>query len=443
MAIPAASPPPYEPHFLREPGYPLFLASVYYLYGFVGQPHLITADNPYSASKFPETYWARVAQSIVGAATCVIFYLLMLLRLRPGVSLGIALLFAAYLPLAAFSSLLLRETLQTFFLVAMAYAFARFMLSERKSWLAGFALLWALSNLTLQTTILLFAPVFVFCWIWFRSFRRSLGYTALATTIMLLLVSPWLIRTYNFYPDLRVLKSFGTSLTPEARDYGFSQFSLNMAGIISKDSSLANIHRYYYDIPERLKFERSYNGYYEAEAARARRALAAHGDGATVRTPVTLSGRARQLFAYMRHCWIESLWVVERPDGAYDMRPHGYYRVIEKNTPLFLLSMFGFLFGYAAFPGILLFYRKLFPLMLGFTYFVLLIPIVGDEERRFLPAHAFIFLFASLFYYYAYWRLVKREPAEKVNARIFQPSILPPAEATERSVITDRIALEM
>ena len=43
----------------------------------------------------------------------------------------------------------------------------------------------------------------------------------------------------------------------------------------------------------------------------------------------------------------------------------------------------------------------------------------------------------------AYRRLVKRESGAEVNARIFQPSILPPAEAHERSILADQVALEV
>jgi hypothetical protein len=434
--------PPYDPHFMREPGYPLFLASVYYLYSLFEQPKHFVPAGYYDISVYPETAWAHVAQSILGAATCVIFLFLLRLRLKPGISFATALLFAAYLPLAAFSALLLRETLQTFFVVAMSYCFARFLLSSGRGWLIGFSVLWALSNLTLQITILLFAPVFIFCWIWFRSFRRSLGYTTLSTAIMLLVVSPWLIRTYLFYPDIRVLKSFGTSLTSEARDYGFSQFSLNMAGVISRDSSLENIHREFYGVPERVKFERSFSGYYAAEAEKARQALSRSGRDATVRTPVTALGWVKHIVAYIRHCWIESLWVVERPDNSFDLRPHGYYRVVEPNDLLFGLSLLGFLFGYAAFPGMFLFYRRLFPLMMMFTYFLLLIPIVGDEERRFLPAHAFIFLFSCLFFFYAYLRWVKKKSPREIGTRIFRSAALSPVDIQGEAIAPAAVPLE-
>ena len=126
--------PPYEPHFLREPGYPLFLAAVYYVYTFFGEPHYVES-NQIDIARYPEITWARVAQAIVGAATCVIFLLLLRLWLRPTAAFVIAVLFAAYLPLAAFSAMILRETLQTFLVMVMSYAFARFLLGPRWQWL--------------------------------------------------------------------------------------------------------------------------------------------------------------------------------------------------------------------------------------------------------------------------------------------------------------------
>jgi hypothetical protein len=404
--------PPYEPHFLREPGYPLFLAAVYYVYTFFGEPHHVES-NQIDIARYPEISWARVAQAVVGAATCVIFLLLLRLRLRPTAAFVIAVLFAAYLPLAAFSAIMLRETLQTFLVMVMSYAFARFLLGPRWQWLALFTVAWTLSNLTLQVTVLVFIPVFVFCWIWFRDLWRSLRYTALATVGMMVLVSPWLTRTYLYYPDMRVLRNMGTSLTFEAASYVLAQASLWKAGIIDRDTAFRNNHQNVWDLPDRVKFERSFSGYYRDEVRKAHALLTASNTSATLKLPVTFVGRAKQLFKYLRNCWIESLWVYEYPDGSFDLGPNGVYRV-QKEYVMLAFSLVGFIFGYAALAGIPLFFRQLFPILLMFTYFVLLIPIIGDEERRGLPMHPFIALFSCLVFFYFYQRLIQKKTREEV-----------------------------
>jgi hypothetical protein len=423
--------PPYEPHFMREPGYPVFLASVYYLHGVFGEPHYING-NTIDVAEYPEITWARVAQSIVGAATFLLFLFLLRLRLKPVPAFVIALLAGMYLPLAAFSALLLRETLQTFLLMALAYAFARFLLAPRWQWLAAFTVLWTVSNLTLQVTALLFVPVFVFCWIWFRSFKRSVGYTTAATVGMLALMAPWMLRTYFFYPDIRVFKSLGSSLTMEARDYGFTQFSLNDAGLVSRDTAYNRLHRNFYDISEREKFERSFSGYYEQETAKGHELLKHAPPGVTLRTPATFGGKVRKFIHYFRNSWIESLWMVELPDGTFDLGPHGVYRS-NGQWFLFILSLSGFIFGYAALPGLLLFSRRqLVPILPMFAYFLILIPIIGDEERRGLPMHPFIFMFACFFFYFLYQKFRNRRKLSEVRGDLFLSRTENPAPVRER-----------
>jgi hypothetical protein len=413
--------PPYNPNFLREPGYPMFLAGVYALYSIVGEPHHIQPDTM-DVSQHPEIAWARVAQAILGAATCALFLLLLQLRLRPTASLVLALLASAYLPLAAFSAILLRETLQTFLVMAMSYTVARFLFQPRWSWLALFTVAWALSNLTLQVTLLAIAPVFVFFWIWSRKFWRSVGYAAVAGLAMLVLVSPWLIRTYNFYPDVRIVRSMGMSLTMESVRYVATQFSLYKSGVLPRDTVYSRVHREVWDVSERERFDRSYSGYYDRETAKARELLGSHGG---------LSATLKQLLSYARNCWVESLWIVELPDGNFDMGPHGVYRA-QKQYLLFALSLVGFLFGYAAIIGIPLFFRRLFPLLPMFTYFVLLIPVIGDEERRGLAMHPFIVLFSCLTFFYFYGRLVRKRTHAEVFSALFQPSTVPPVPTIER-----------
>lgn len=433
--------PPYEPHFLREPGYPLFLAAVYYVYTFFGEPHhveCIQSDlarypeicNQIDLARYPEISWARVAQAGVGAATCVLFLLLLRLRLRPTAAFVIAVLFAAYLPLAAFSAILLRETLQTFLVMVMSYAFARFLLGPRWQWLALFTVAWTWSNLTLQVTGLVFLPVFVFCWIWFRDLWRSLRFTALATVGMMVLVSPWLMRTYLYYPDIRVLRNMGTSLTFEVASYVLAQDSLYRAGIIDRDTAFRNNHQHVWDLSDRVKFERSFSGYYREEVRKARELLTASNTSATLKLPVTFVGRAKRLLKDLRNSWIESLWVYEYPDGSFDLAPNGVYRV-QKEYVMLTFSLVGFIVGYAALAGIPLFFRPLFPILLMFTYFVLLIPIIGDEERRGLPLHPFIALFSCLVFFYFYQRLIQKKTHEEVYALLFRPSDSPPADSVK------------
>jgi hypothetical protein len=67
-----------------------------------------------------------------------------------------------------------------------------------------------------------------------------------------------------------------------------------------------------------------------------------------------------------------------------------------------------------------------------FAYFILLIPVIGDEERRGLAMHPFIVLFSCLVFFYFYERLVRKRTHAEVFASLFQPSTVPPVTTIER-----------
>lgn len=130
---------PYRSFFFREPAYPLFLAGVYALVDFTGftPAYLLAAE--YDLTAHPEIYWARIAQCVLGVFTCLILYLTLRLVLQPRVAFVIALLFSAYLPLAIYSTMLMRETFQRFAVVSTNHFFTRFLLNRRLPVLAHFA----------------------------------------------------------------------------------------------------------------------------------------------------------------------------------------------------------------------------------------------------------------------------------------------------------------
>ena len=149
----------------------------------------------------------------------------------------------------------------------------------------------------------------LFCWIWFRSFTSALKYVGGASLALLLMISPWLIRTYTYYPDIRIVKALGTSLTHEAAAILGKQFYLAEAGKITSDSAQKNTMAYFYasldpktmapadrerfgDAPEKIIFQRSFNGYYEQAAEKFPDAYP------------TLSEKVRHWLGYFRNTFI-------------------------------------------------------------------------------------------------------------------------------------------
>ncbi|MCG3154492.1 MAG: hypothetical protein DKINENOH_01086 [bacterium] len=393
---------PHRPFFFREPAYPLFLAGVYALVDFAGftPAYLLAAE--YDLTAHPEIYWARIAQCVLGAFTCLILYLTLRLVLQPRVAFVIALLFTAYLPLAVYTTMLMRETLQTFAVVCTNYFFAKFLLARRMINLVLFALTWALSNMTLQVTVLIGILSLVFLLYRTRSLRSSFAYTALATALMFVAISPWLMRSYAFYPDVRIVQSLGMSITPQAAQYSGYLGKLHERGVLPADS-VTTLWRKWYALSEWEKFDWSFSGRFDSLRAE------------LPEVSFNLRNDIAHGLDYFRRGWIESLWFADVQGGGsrMNLRPHSKYLRAGEYV-LFGLSLAGFIFGYLAIPGVFLYARRLWPILLTFTYFVPLSVFIANETRRMLPIHGYIFMFS----YLACWEIYQRFTRRKIVAII-------------------------
>ncbi|HMW36899.1 MAG TPA: hypothetical protein PKA72_11110 [bacterium] len=378
---------PYEPYFFREPAYPIFLSAIYKFYSWFGSISYLSHEDP-NLKLHGEIMLARIVQSFIGAGACVIFYLTLLLVLSRRVSFIIAFLFSLYFPFAIYASMLMRETLQSFFVLSMTYCFARLLISLNLKWNILFSLFWSLSNLCLQITLWIFPFAALFMLIryraWFLAFRHSM----LSFFIMMAIASPWLIRTYSFYPDIRVFKSFGTSLTHEYSSYISYLNKQTQMNQITQDS-LNRIQHIWYNTSEYQKFENSFAGTVKT----------LYSTNSSMR--LSIHDKLRSSFINFRTSWIESLWFIEMDNGRMHLRPHTIYMKGE-NYFLLIASLIPFVFGYLALPGILFFLRKTYIILMPFSYFFCILPLIGNEPRRALPIHAFIFMFSILMTIFLY-----------------------------------------
>ena len=165
------------PYLIHPPGYPLFLGLLYLLFG-----------HSYAAVK--------VAQSLLGALTCVIILLIGERVFTKRVGMVAAAIAAVYPHLVYYSGILMSETLFVFLSTVFLYALAmlREDLSPRRLALAGVVL--GLASLT--RPMLMFIPAVLFCWIWieFRSTKRALVVMATIWLWMAIVILPWTIRNY-------------------------------------------------------------------------------------------------------------------------------------------------------------------------------------------------------------------------------------------------------
>ncbi len=166
-----------QPYLIHPPGYPLFLGILYLLFG-----------HSYAAVK--------VAQSLLGALTCVVILLIGERLFTKRVGMVAAAIAAVYPHLVYYTGILMSETL--FLFLSMLFLWALAMLREdfslRRSAYAGAVL--GVASLT--RPMLMFIPALLLFWIWIecRSSKRALVLTATLWLWMAVVILPWTVRNY-------------------------------------------------------------------------------------------------------------------------------------------------------------------------------------------------------------------------------------------------------
>ena len=205
------------PTVLLPPGYPFFVALIYWLFG-----HSYTA--------------VYIAQALLGALTGLFLYLLGKRFFGSGVGLLAALLWAVYPRGVFWSNQILTEALFTFLLaatmVALVYAV------EARSWgrylLTG-ALL-ALANLT--RPVLLLFPVAILIYLFFRDRSlASLKYWLAMVLMMFAVIAPWTVRNYLVTGEFILIRSMGSFLWITVNDAHSGAYATEMQEAFGTHSS--------------------------------------------------------------------------------------------------------------------------------------------------------------------------------------------------------------
>lgn len=172
--------PTFIPEVLRTPGYPVFVALIYRLFGIGNQMALV------------------MAQAVVFAALCVIVFAIARRVTSERVALIAALLAALYSPFPYFGALALTELWTTFFAALAMLACVRAVQSGRVATYAIAGVLFSVTTLVRPAFVLLpfflaaAVPLFVPAQ---RERRALLGWAALCVAAVITLV-PWF--TYNY-----------------------------------------------------------------------------------------------------------------------------------------------------------------------------------------------------------------------------------------------------
>ena len=165
------------PNTSRPPGYPFFLAALYMIFG-----------HSYAAVK--------IAQSLLGALTCLVIFLIGERLFSRRVGVIAATLAAVYPFLVLYTGFLLSETLFVFLSTVFLYVFVRLRERYASKWIALGGLVLGAMNLIRPVTMMI--PVLLFFWAWieFGTKRKAVVIASLLAIWMIVPILPWTIRNY-------------------------------------------------------------------------------------------------------------------------------------------------------------------------------------------------------------------------------------------------------
>lgn len=164
----------------RPPGFPLFLAGIYKVFG-----HNFLA--------------AKIALAIVSSCSCVVLYMLARkIFKKDQISLLIGFLYATYPPAIFWTGYLAPVTLEIFFSVMLMYLFYSGAQQKKLITFLFSGIILGFGVLT-RSLFIVFLPV-VFLWLIFnKGWFFSLKATTLIFFMCLLTISPWTMRNYKIH----------------------------------------------------------------------------------------------------------------------------------------------------------------------------------------------------------------------------------------------------
>ncbi len=165
------------PYTYRPPGYPMFLAGVYAIFG-----------HSYAVVK--------ILQSAIDALTCVLIVMIgeRLFTKRVGLIAGA--IASVYPFLIVYTGFVLSEALFVCLSAAFLYLLIRFRESFEWRWAVAAGLVLGVMNLTRPVTLLLPAVLFVWLWVELGSKRRAAALAGFLALWMMVPILPWTLRNY-------------------------------------------------------------------------------------------------------------------------------------------------------------------------------------------------------------------------------------------------------
>lgn len=371
---------PFERSFFREPGYPTFLAGIYSI---VDLFHPVQYIQYYDAKTcaldryYPEIVAAKLVQALMDSLGIVLIFMVLATIAEAKIAFLTGLAAALFFNLAFHSVYILRESLVMFLLLLLNLFYVRYLVDAKKTlWLLLMGLAIGLLILTFQIHFVIIPVLFILIWVRSRKMWQSVCHTLLVALVAGSITIPHCICAYQFYPDVRVFKTFGTSLTHEQNAYTAAIFRAHYYGVLTLEEAygLAEWNR-----SSREQFEKSFNGYYVAKTV-ALNAMTPEGWISKRKISNYLGNAAKSL----------CLTKIGYSSGRYLLTTYGWFVVASVMLLPVLIGLFGLL-------GIIVCGCQKLIWLLPFVTYSLLFWALGDEYRRMIILQPYLVFFGLLF----------------------------------------------
>ena len=383
--------PPFTKYYFREPGFPVFLSFSFHiskLFGNEIENLTYNEDNFKILNNASEVTIAKYMNAILSSLSCVLFFLLISSIIRFKFAFIVTIIFCFYYPYAFHVTHILRETLQSFLALSMCYTLLQYFKYEKFKYLMLTGFFWGLLNLTFQASVVFLVSILIFIWVFNKNFINAIVPSLIVVFFMLITVSPWLIRTYIDYPDWRIIKSCGTSLTPELRNGWSSLLKAKYYGLINEEEKFKIKNEELFGLTDDEKFRLSWDGTLKRKA---------DSINALINEPLISKRRIEKYSIYFYKAWFPTKILSISTRELIKTKPILAAILI---LPIILLGLFAFI-------GVFKFYPKFFKINIIFTTYMAIFFLISSEYRRMLPALPFIFLYGMLGIIYIYKRYKK------------------------------------
>lgn len=377
-----------NPFFFREPGVIYFYAGCLKIYKVLQNIEILTKSESH-CKYYMWTYtdlesrnsllFIRIIQALIQTFTVILFYLVIKRYVSNKLAILTVLALSFYPPYFFHVFSILREILVAFLLIFFTYIWSLYLENKKDLNLFIIGVIWGMAALTFQVYLILGGVLILyFIIVNYKSLIKIIKPITLLFIGFILTVSPWIIKVYKYYPDIRIIKTLGISFTHEHRSfikalthcddpYAMKEYSHNFS---QDECEMDYRHIMWYYESSEIHFKKSFDGTYSHEA-RILRSLTSKQHKIESFTS-DLKNNIKQSF--FRFGTENLVWV---NFGHFKYWKISFYFIG-------LLSIF----------GIVLNTRNYAPFSLIYFFHIGLFWIIGSEARRMLPIHPFMILFA-------------------------------------------------